>query len=204
MVRAKHPAPWDPAEARRSTLYEYLRQLDRDYPQLDGNDILRILVGLRGPWLTPRPPIDLPFTLNRRKASVEDNDRLKAIRRRQARQNRQMGLLKGIVSNPKWPLSPRARQAIKSTVDSEKRSLPGVRRRRVKSLSREAFLTDLVVHLVEYVKRTTGNAFSDSPTYQVFRIVAKILNLASEGQYPSGDSGARRVKQRYWRAQNWV
>ena len=139
--------------------------------------------------------------MNQRRAVTERAQFLAEERRRRVRRNKQIGQLKGLTKGSSLLSDEQA--IILSAIDKiEKSSLPP-RSRNPKKLSREAFITDLVVHLVEYVSRTTGEVNDRKPTSACFRTVTKILHLATGGEYVGGARGAARVKDRFWRSRDW-
>lgn len=220
MVSGAYPLTDRLLDHWRASLFPFLRELQQRYrppnltfPDIPGglaaeaekgifnsDHITSVLVGHRGPWNASHRGGNLVFILNaleKERRALDDTAQRHAAR---ARRNKKLASLLGrvkamglddvaeylkarIVPARGWRAKPRM----------------GITVHPSKDVARQAFWTSMVVPLVEYLRRTTPEKEG-----ALFYITSKILHLASAGAFPSGRSGAARVKQRYYRAKGWT
>lgn len=182
----------------------------------NANHITKILLGERGPWFDfGDRRQNLPFMLGlifRHGHRIQERE---VLRRRVTQRNR---LIQGLINffrremqealdrrdTPRWRIERLCRdyQEWIRTLEGWKTPLRylqfhpipwlGITVHPAKNVSRQAFWSRSIVPLYRYLKRTT-----DESEGQIFRMIARILHLASHKLYPDD---WKRVKARYYSA----
>lgn len=184
----------------QSTEYMRLRAEEAQRNIFNADHIICILVGWRGPWLHENEDdtvrINLPFMVERLQELQDAQLEQEATKPARTEHNRRLQAAINLVRA--LPLAPAQNR------EDVVRRLEGMRRPSTRVLatkigitqspskpSRQRFWDPLVLHLFSYLHRTTRENEG-----KIFSITARILHLASGGQYP--DEPAL-IKSRWYR-----